>query len=161
MGRQEFIGPAEGTAPENPRYADRGLGWGASKIRWAGLFNMAFFIWAGFPHKINTMGLSCSFSTRMAASVNASQPMSLWEWAAWAGPSAPYSEEARPGRPISSDIRYWGYSSRSPHGAPYKYSPGTAAYPPPASRKSRGRGPGPVHGRDPVPGSPPSHPSMA
>ena len=40
-----------------------------------------FFAWAGLPHRIKTMGRSCSFNTRMAASVNCSQPISWWEFA--------------------------------------------------------------------------------
>ena len=48
---RKFIGPAEGTAPEKSAVRRQG-NWdgGASKIRWAGLFNKAFFIWR-FPIK--------------------------------------------------------------------------------------------------------------
>ena len=70
-----------GLLPKKPLYADNGLGCGASKIKCAGLFSIAFFLCAGAPHKINTMGRSCSFKIRIVASVNSSQPIPLCELA--------------------------------------------------------------------------------
>lgn len=73
-----------GRLPKNPLYADSGLGWGASKIRCLEFVSIDFFICAGRPHRINTIGLSCSFKMRIAASVNSSQPIPRWEFAWWA-----------------------------------------------------------------------------
>ena len=67
--------------PKNPRYADNGLGCGASKIKCFGLCNILFFICAGRPQSRNTIGRSCSFRTWIAASVNCSQPIPLCEFA--------------------------------------------------------------------------------
>ena len=75
---------AVGICCGGPLDAENGLGWGASKIRCLGLCSMDFFILAGRPQRINTMGRSCSPRIRMAASVNSSQPIFRWELAAWA-----------------------------------------------------------------------------
>ena len=65
--------------PKNPLYADNGLGCGASKIKCFGLLSIALFIWAGLPHKINTIGSSLLFNIFITSSVNISQPLFLCE----------------------------------------------------------------------------------
>lgn len=67
--------------PKNPRYAESGDGCGASRIKCFGLLSIAFFALAGLPQSMKTIGLSCSFKTRIAASVNSSQPIPLCELA--------------------------------------------------------------------------------
>ena len=60
--------------PKKPRYADKGLGCGASRIKCFELLSKAFFSCAGLPQSRNTTGRSTSFTVRMMASVNCSQP---------------------------------------------------------------------------------------
>ena len=70
-----------GLLPKNPRYAESGLGCGASRIKWFGLVSILFFICAGLPQRMNTIGLSWVLSARIAASVNSSHPIPRWEFA--------------------------------------------------------------------------------
>ena len=65
----------KGRLPKNPRYADSGLGCGEVMIRCLGFVIMDCLRWAGLPQRMKTIGLSWAASTRMAASVNSSQPM--------------------------------------------------------------------------------------
>ena len=66
-----------GLLPKNPLYADRGDGCGPLIMRCFGLSSLLAFSPAGFPHRINTIGLSSLFTTSMIASVNCSQPFPL------------------------------------------------------------------------------------
>ena len=72
MFPEEIIGLAERTAAEKSLCMQiMGLDGAPPKIICFGLFNIAFFAWAGLPHGIKTMGwCPVHFNTRMAASVN-------------------------------------------------------------------------------------------
>ena len=71
--------------PKKPRYADKGLGCGAVKIRWPRfLATSSCFLMAKLPQSKNTRFSRVSDRRLMMVSVNCCQPIPAWLAAMWA-----------------------------------------------------------------------------
>ena len=153
---QKCIGLAEGPAAEKiPWMRTRDLGEAPPGLNAWDCSALPSWPWAGRPHKINTMGLSCWLRMPMAASVNFSHPMSRWELAWWALTVSTVFNSMTPGQPTFSDNRYSVYNTPNRREAPGKCSPVRAEYPHPALLKNTGHGPDHNCGKGPAPESPP------